>query len=160
MNVESIKRRLLVIAYEDIGLGNPQAVDRVYHALMTAEMVGFPEAVIPLGFAVCDLALSPKTKATCNSIHYAMDYASNHPLDVMDYLKLTPVNVEEEDKYPYDRPDLWNKIQYLPEMIKDMQFYQMNEVPASNYEKAINENYLKLKKVKRSSNLRELKKKK
>ena len=153
-----IKRRLLVIAYEDIGLGNPQAIDRVTNAIAAAEFVGFPEAVIPLGFAVCELALSPKSKATNNSIHKAMDYAQEHPMGVMDYLKLTPVNVKEEDKYPYDRPDLWAKIQYLPTMIKDMQFFMPNENTTSSYEKAINENYQKLKKVKRTSDLAKLKK--
>lgn len=157
-DLESIKRRLLVIAYEDIGLGNPQAIDRVTNAINAAEAVGFPEAVIPLGFTVCELCLSPKSKATCNSIHGAMDYASSHPMDVMDYLKLTPVNVQEEDKYPYDRPDLWAKIQYLPDAIKDRQFFFPNEETTSTYEKAINENYFKLKKIKRSSKLRELKK--
>ena len=157
-DLESIKRRLLVIAYEDIGLGNPQAVDRVTNAIKAAETVGFPEAIIPLAFSVCELALSPKSRATVDSMHGAMDFASNHPMDVMDYLKLTPVNVQEEDKYPYDRPDLWAKIQYLPESIKDRQFFFPNENASTSYEKALNENYMKLKKNKRSSNLRQLKK--
>ena len=122
-------------------------------------MVGFPEAVIPLGFAVCELALSPKSKAAYNGINAAMDYASEHPTDVMDYLKLTPVNVNELDKYPYDRPDLWAKIQYLPEVIKNKKFFEPNFETSSSYEKAINENYKKLKSIKRSSNLRELKSK-
>ena len=128
------------------------------NAIRAAEAVGFPEAIIPLAFAVCELSLSPHSRATCDSMHGAMDYAMNHPMDVMDYLKLTPVNVQEEDKYPYDRPDLWTKIQYLPEAIKDRQFFFPNEESTSTYEKAINENYRKLKKNKRSSNLRELKK--
>lgn len=157
-DLESIKRRLLVIAYEDIGLANPQAVDRVFNAIQAAEIVGFPEAVIPLGFAVCDLALSPKSKASNNAIHAAMDYAANHPLDVMDYLKLTPVNAQEEDKYPYDRMDLWNKIQYLPELIKNKKFFVPNQTNNSQYEKTLNENYKKLSSIKRTSNLRELKK--
>ena len=79
-------------------------------------------------------------------------------LDIMDYLKYTPVNVQEEDKYPYDRPDLWAKIQYLPELIKDMSFYDPKESSSSSYEKSINENYLKFKKIKRTSDLRNLKK--
>lgn len=157
-DLESIKRRLLVIAYEDVGLANPQAVDRTFNAIQSAEIVGFPEAVIPLGFAVCDLALSPKSKASNNAIHAAMDYASKHPLDVMDYLKLTPVNVQEEDKYPYDRMDLWNKIQYLPELIKNKKFFVPNQTNNSQYEKTLNENYKKLSSIKRTSNLRELKK--
>jgi len=155
-DLESIERRLLVTAYEDIGLANPNAVQRTALALESARKVGFPEAIIPLGFAVCDLALSPKSKASCQAIQSAMALAGEKPLDVMDYLKLTPVNVAEEDKYPYDRPDLWDKIQYLPEMIKDIRFYTPNNVGA--YEKQLNENYLKLKKIKRSRNLRELKK--
>jgi len=156
-DLDSIVRRLTVTAYEDIGLGNPQAVDRVYNACKVAENVGFPEAVIPLGFAVVDLALSPKSKHACNAIHKAMDYASNHPMDVLDYLRLTPVNVQEEDKYPYDRPDLWEKIQYLPTLIKDMKFYEPNMTPSA-YERALNENYARLKNIKRTTNLRNLKK--
>ncbi|MCD8204499.1 MAG: replication-associated recombination protein A, partial [Coprobacillus sp.] len=158
-DLTAIKRRLLVIAYEDIGLANPAVVDRTYHALHTAEEVGFPEACIPLGFIVCELALSPKSRAAVNSIEATMDYASEHPLDVMDYLRLNPVNVKEEDKYPYDRPDLWAKVQYLPNMIKDMKFYQPNPAPSS-YEKVLNENYAKLTKNKRRSDMRELKKEK
>ena len=158
-DLDSIKRRLLVIAYEDVGLGNPQAIDRVHNAIAAAEFVGFPEAVIPLGFIVCELALSPKSRSTCDSMHTAMEYASTHTLEVMDYLKYTPVNVQEEDKYPYDRPDLWMKIQYLPEMIKNMSFFTPSKDAVGPYEKAINENYLKLKKIKRSSDLRSLKKK-
>lgn len=155
-DLESIERRLLVTAYEDVGLANPNAVQRTALALESARKVGFPEAIIPLGFAVCDLALSPKSKASCHAIQNAMDMASEKPLAVMDYLKLTPVNVAEEDKYPYDRPDLWDKIQYLPELIKDVHFYEPNNSGA--YERQLNENYLRLKKIKRSRNLRELKK--
>lgn len=155
-DLESIERRLLVTAYEDIGLANPQAVTRCATALESARKVGFPEAVIPLGFTVCDLALSPKSKVACNAIHKAMDVATSSPLDVMDYLKLTPVNVQEEDKYPYDRPDIWEKIQYLPELIKNMQFYEPSV--HSSYERALNENYRRLKKQGRSKDLRRLKK--
>ena len=155
-DLESIERRLLVTAYEDIGLANPQAVTRCATALESARKVGLPEAVIPLGFTVCDLALSPKSKVACNAIHKAMDVATSSPLDVMGYLKLTPVNVQEEDKYPYDRPDIWEKIQYLPELIKNMQFYEPSD--HSSYERALNENYRRLKKQGRSKDLRRLKK--
>ena len=156
-DLESITRRLSVTAYEDVGLANPAAVDRVINACKVAESVGFPEAIIPLGFVVCDLALSPKSKQACLAIEKAMDYAKEHPMDVQDYLKLTPVNVKEEDKYPYDRPDLWAKIQYLPELIKDMKFFEPNKNP-STYEKALNDNYAKLTSYKRSSDLAKLKK--
>ena len=54
-------RRLMVCAYEDIGLGNPQAVARTVLAVQAAEKLGLPEARIPLANAVVDLALSPKS---------------------------------------------------------------------------------------------------
>jgi putative ATPase len=157
-DLDSIKRRLLVTAYEDIGLANPNAVLRTQMAIAAAEQVGFPEAIIPLGDAVVDLCLSPHSKAGCVSIEGAMAFASTRPFMVQDYLKLTPVNVQDEDKYPYDRPDLWEKIQYLPDFIKDMKFYQPSDKSA--YEKALNENYRRMVANGRSNNLRALKAKK
>ena len=157
-DLDSIARRLLVTAYEDIGLANPNLCMRAKIAIDSAKEVGFPEAVIPLGDVVIELALSPKSKAGANSIHYAMDLVQSNPLDVLDYLKLTPVNTLDIDKYPYDRPDLWVKMQYLPELIKNIKIYQPSF--NSQYEKVLNENYKKLLEVNRSSNLRELKSKK
>ncbi len=157
-DLDSIARRLLVTAYEDIGLANPNLCMRTKIAIDSAKEVGFPEAVIPLGDVVIELALSPKSKAGANSIHYAMDLVQSNPLDVLDYLKLTPVNTLEIDKYPYDRPDLWVKMQYLPELIKNIKIYQPSF--NSQYEKILNDNYKKLLEVNRSSNLRELKSKK
>ena len=157
-DLDSIARRLLVTAYEDIGLANPNLCMRTKIAIDSAKEVGFPEAVIPLGDVVIELALSPKSKAGANSIHYAMDLVQSNPLDVLDYLKLTPVNTLDVDKYPYDRPDLWVKMQYLPELIKNIKIYQPSF--NSQYEKILNDNYKKLLEVNRSSNLRELKSKK
>lgn len=157
-DLDSIKRRLLVTAYEDIGLANPNAVLRTQMAIAAAEQVGFPEAVIPLGDAVIDLCLSPHSKAGDESILAAMDFASKQPFRVQDYLKLTPVSLKEADKYPYDRPDLWEHIQYLPDEFADIQFYRPHY--ASAYEKALNQNYERLKAQGRSNNLAELKKKK
>lgn len=157
-DLESIERRLLITAYEDIGLANPQAVERCATAIESAKKVGFPECVIPLGFTVCDLALSPKSKASCLAIEKAMEIVNEKPLDVLDYLKFKPVNIKEEDQYPYDRPDIWEKIQYLPTLIKDIKLYE----PSNNsaYEKALNANYERLEKINRSTDLANLKKNK
>lgn len=155
-DLDSIKRRLLVTAYEDIGLGNPNAVMRTQLAIAAAEQVGFPEAVIPLGDAVVDLCLSPHSKAGCLAIQEAMAFAAKKPFLVQDYLKLTPVNMKEADKYPYDRPDLWEKIQYLPDEWKDTQFFKSWN--SSTYEKALTENYNRMKANGRSSDLAKLKK--
>lgn len=159
-DLDSIKRRLLVTAYEDVGLANPAAVQRCQMALEAAEQVGFPEAVIPLGFTVCELALSPKSKAACLSIQDTMAYAADKPFTVQDYLKLTPVNVKDEEKYPYDRPDLWEKIQYLPDFLRSMKFYEPNKTSRSAYEQTLNENYERMLKHGRSNDLPLLKKNK
>ncbi len=154
-DMDSIERRLPIIAYEDIGLANPQAVSRTYEAIEVAKKVGFPEAMIPLGFAVMDLALSPKSKNSYHAIASAMEDVKNYPLPIPKYLEYTPVGLKEEDKYPYDRPDLWEKIQYLPEQIKNANY--ISGEPHSNYEKALFDNYYRLKNIKRSSHISKLK---
>ena len=157
-DLESLTRRLLVTAYEDVGLANPGACMRCKIAIDSALSVGLPEAIIPLSNTVIELALSPKSKSADLSIQNAMECVKDMPLEVLDYLKLTPVNTNELDKYHYDRPDLWAKMQYLPELIKNKEFYEAEN--ASQFEKLLNENYKKLQQVKRSSDLRELKTKK
>ena len=154
-DMDSIERRLPIIAYEDIGLANPQAVSRTYEAIEVAKKVGFPEGMIPLGFVVVDLALSPKSKNSYLAIHKAMDEVNACPLPIPKYLEYTPVGLKDEDKYPYDRPDLWSKIQYMPEQIKNMKFFEGE--PHSNYEKALFDNYNKLLTIKRSSKISNLK---
>ncbi len=155
-DMDSIERRLLVIAYEDIGLANPAAVGRTINAIDAAKRVGFPEASIPLGVAVVDLALSPKSKSGCLAIHSAIEEVNERALTVPDYLRLTPVGMKNEDKYPYDRPDLWHKIQYLPEAIKDIHFY--TPTLTSTYEKTLASNLSELRKTKRSKEIALLKK--
>lgn len=157
-DLDSIARRLLVTAYEDVGLANPNASLRTYVAIEAAKQVGFPEAIIPLAMVTVDLALSPKSKSSTLAVQKAMSTIEDKPLDVLDYLKLTPVNVQEEDKYPYDRYDLWEKMQYLPEALKEVKFYE--PWLSSNYEKALKENYDRLLRQGRSNNLRLLRKKK
>ena len=157
-DMDSIERRLLVIAYEDIGLGNPAAVARVINAIDAAKRVGFPEGRIPLSVAVIDLCLSPKSKSAENAIDRVMEELKRQPLPVPDYLKFTPVSLAEELKYPYDRPDLWSQIQYLPDKLAGVQFYQPQMSGA--YENTLANNYEKLRKIWRSNRLDLLRKKK
>ena len=70
-DLDSIYRRLSVIAYEDIGLANPAIGPRLDAAINASERVGLPEARIPLGTIVCEMALSPKS----NTAHIALDMA-------------------------------------------------------------------------------------
>ena len=58
-DLESLARRLLVIAYEDIGLASPQAGGRTLQAIQTAERIGFPEARIPVSYTHLTLPTTP-----------------------------------------------------------------------------------------------------
>ncbi len=156
-DMDSIERRLLVIAYEDVGLANPAACARTISAIDAAKRVGFPEGMIPLASAVIDLALSPKSKSGNNAIHAAVDFVTNNPLPVPEYLRLSPVGLDKEEMYDYDTPSKWYRIQYLPDEIKNMEFYTPNT--NSNYEKALAQNYAELKKYYRTNKLSTLNKK-
>ncbi len=156
-DLEGIIRRLLITAYEDIGLGNPQAVDRCLNACNVAREVGFPEAMIPLSVTVVDLALSPKSKSACLGIEKVMSMINDSPSQVRDYLKYTPINKKEDEKYPYNRPDLWKYIQYMPQDLEEMKFYEPNLT--GNYEKSLNINYKELEKINRTTDLKALLKK-
>lgn len=156
-DLDSIERRLLVIAYEDIGLANPAAVARTVQACEVARRVGFPEAHYPLAVAVVDLTLSPKSKSAALALGSAMRELKDHPLPVPPYLRLTPVNMKDEERYDYGRPDLWNQIEYLPVGIQGLPFYQAWN--SSSYENALEANHKKLNEIKRSTDLAKLKKK-
>lgn len=154
-DLDSIERRLLVTAYEDVGLANPALVGRTLAAVDTARRVGFPEAIIPLGDIVIDLTLSPKSKSGVNAIAKAIEEVKTHPLPVPPYLRLTPVNMKDDDKYDYGRPDIWAKIQYLPDGVQNLPFYVPNE--SSPYENTLKNNLDALNKIKRTKDLKSLK---
>lgn len=153
----SIERRLLTIAYEDIGLANPALVSRVLIAIESAKRVGFPEARIMLANAVIECALSPKSKSANIGIDKALQSVRNNPTQTPDYLRLTPVSMDELDKYDYSRSDLWHKIQYLPDEIKDEVFY--TPLNLNSNEKTLKNNLDELNKIKRTNQLRKLKQK-
>lgn len=154
-DLDSIERRLIVIAYEDIGLANPALVARTIQAMDSAKRVGFPEAVYPLAVIVIDLALSPKSRNAINALTKAINEVKDHPLPVPEYLRLTPVGLREEDKYDYDRPDIWNKIEYLPKGVTNTPFYSPSNT--SPYENTLENNLKILNQIKRTHNIRGLK---
>jgi putative ATPase len=155
-DIDSIERRLLVTAYEDVGLANPAIITRTLAACDTARRVGFPEARIPLSVAVIDLCLSPKSKSGIHAIDTALRLIDKENHQIPKYLRLTPIDLKEEDKYPYDRPDVWPKLAYLPEKIQDVRFFHPES--SSQYEIMLAKNLDELKKRKRSYNIRALKK--
>ena len=153
-DVTSICRRLLVIAYEDIGLANPQLASRTYAACQAAEYTGFPEAIIPLGIHVIDLCLSPKSRTGMDAIHKAEDIVNAKAYEMPKYLKLTPVGLSADERYSYERYDCFHKIQYLPGELKDLDLFP--DFNANRYEQQLKAVYEELKKNKRTSDLKGL----
>ncbi len=128
-DLDIIFRRLSVIAYEDIGLANPAIGPRLEAAIKAAERVGLPEARIPLGEIVIDMALSPKS----NSAHVALDMAINdvkmgHVGKVPNHLKTH----SKDYKYPHNFKGSYVKQQYLPDEIVNKKYY--NPKLTSRYE--------------------------
>lgn len=76
-DLPTIMRRLLTIAYEDIGLANPSAAARCVQAVTAAEKLGLPEARIPLANAVIELCLSPKSNSAILAIDHALSDLNN-----------------------------------------------------------------------------------
>lgn len=157
-DLDSIERRLITTAYEDIGLANPAVCARVVSALEAARKIGFPEARIPLSAVVIECALSPKSKSAEAGIDAALQDIRQQPYQTPSYLRLNPVDKDPEDLYDYSRSDLWHQIQYLPDALKDRKYYQAQNL--NSMEKTFAENDAVLQRYPRSNKLRELKNKK
>ncbi|NPC93495.1 replication-associated recombination protein A [Bacillus sp. WMMC1349] len=152
-DLESLARRLLVIAYEDIGLANPQAGGRTLQAIQTAERIGFPEGRIPLANAVIELSLSPKSNSAILAIDHALaDVRSGKIGDVPSHLKDAHYKGAHElgrgleYKYPHDYHNGWVEQQYLPDPLKNKVYYQPKQT--GKFELALKQVYEKLMKKK------------
>lgn len=153
-DLESISRRLLVIAYEDIGLASPQAGPRVLSAIQTAERIGFPEARIPLANAVIELCLSPKSNSAISAVDEALkDIRTCKIGDVPKHLKDAHYKGAQElgrgigYQYPHDFENGWVEQQYLPDPLKNKQYYKPKQT--GKFEAAIKQVYEKLMKQKK-----------
>ncbi|MEI2666972.1 replication-associated recombination protein A [Rossellomorea sp. LJF3] len=129
-DLPSIARRLLVIAYEDIGLANPQAGSRTLAAVETAEKIGFPEARIPLANAIIELCLSPKSNSAITAIDLALaDIRKGKSGEVPDHLKdahyqgAKELGRGVEYKYPHSYESGWVAQTYLPDKLKKAHYY-------------------------------------
>ncbi len=148
-DLPSISRRLLTIAYEDIGLANPQAAARTVQAVTAAEKIGFPEARIPLAVAVIDLCLSPKSNSAITAIDAALsDLAKGNYGEIPSHLRdshyqgAAKLGRGVDYKYPHDYLHDWVKQDYLPSKLKQKHYYQPKD--NGRYEQALKEQYLKL----------------
>lgn len=124
-DLDSIYRRLSVIVYEDIGLANSGLGPKLNAAIQASELVGLPEARIPLGTIVTEMALSPKS----NSAHLALDAAledirNGNTGNVPDNIKTnSPLY-----KYPHNYKNSWVKQNYMPKNLIGKKYY----IPKNN----------------------------
>lgn len=145
-DLESICRRLMVIASEDIGMAYPNAIAIVKACCDAALQVGFPEARINLSQAVLTLATAPKS----NSAEAAID-AAIHDLQTKEigaipahlrdahYASASKLGAGVGYKYPHAYPNHYVKQQYLPEGLEDAVYYQ----PGDNKTERAIDDYLK-----------------
>ena len=144
-DLESLFRRLSVIAYEDIGLANPAIGPRLDAAINAAERIGLPEARIPIGTIITEMALSPKS----NTAHIAFDKALE---DIeKGNVGIVPNHIKTDSttyKYPHDYPGAFVVQQYLPDKIKNAKYYYPKDI---GYEKNIKEIYEKLESIRKHS---------
>jgi len=136
-DLDSIYRRMSVIAYEDIGLANPSIGPKVMAAIHAAELVGLPEAVIPLGTVVTEMALSPKSNSAYLAIKSAInDIRIGSTGNVPNHIKTSSTTY----KYPHDYKNDWVYQEYLPENLKEKIYYrQKNNKYENNINKLFNE---------------------
>jgi putative ATPase len=145
----SINRRLLVIAYEDIGLASPQAGARTLAAIEATERLGLPEARIPLANAVIELCLSPKSNSAYKALDAAIaDIRSGKSGEIPAHLKDAHYKGAEklgrgiDYQYPHDFENGWVKQQYLPNSLKKKKYYDPKQT--GKFELSLSQIYEKL----------------
>ena len=128
-DLPSACRRLMVCACEDVGLAYPQIIPIVKAAVDAANMVGLPEARLPLADAVLLLATAPKSNSGCMAIDAAIaDVKAGRTGPVPRELQNVHADGTgfERDQgylYPHNFPNHWVRQQYLPDVIKDRVYY-------------------------------------
>lgn len=134
-DLDSIYRRMSVIAYEDIGLANPGIGPKVMAAIQACELVGLPEARIILGEIITEMALSPKS----NSTLIAIDEAIN---DINKGLATSiPKHIHEGSPdyiYPHNYKNDYVPQEYMPANLKNRKYYQSKD---NKYEANLNKIY-------------------
>lgn len=146
--LQIICRRLMIIAYEDIGLANPAGAARAVTAVMAAEKTGFPEARIPLANAVIELCLSEKSNTAYSALDAALaDVRAGKGSAVPDHLKdahyqgAKDLGRGVDYKYPHSYDEGWVKQQYLPDTLVNAKYYKPK--PSSKFESALAKQYEK-----------------
>ena len=135
-DLDIIFRRMSVIAYEDIGLANPNMALKVEACINACERLGLPEARIPLAKTVIELALSPKSNSAIMAIDEALnDIRKGNTGNVPNHIKTS----SKEYKYAHNYPNHIVKQQYLPDNLKNKRYYKPQDNKNENLFKDIND---------------------
>ena len=141
-DVKFIARRIMILASEDIGNADPQALCVAVAAAQAVERVGMPEAQIILSQAVIYMACAPKSNSAVNAIFAAMDSVKRTKTTVPPHLQDAHYGGHEKlghgigYKYAHDYPNHYVHQQYLPTEIQGEHFYELSDM---GYEKTLKE---------------------
>ncbi|ASP28082.1 recombination factor protein RarA [Spiroplasma corruscae] len=127
---ETLMRRMIIIAYEDIGLANPSIPVRVVNACNAFRQVGMPEGRIILGLVIIEMALSEKSNSSIMAIDNAIaDVRKSNIPPIPSYLRdnhydsSAKLNHTYNYKYAHDYPNDYVEQQYMPDLIKNKKYY-------------------------------------
>ncbi len=123
-----VARRLVVTAAEDVGLADPRALSVAVAAFDALEILGLPEARIPLAEAVIYVATAPKSNSAATAIDAAMAaIAAGESHEVPPFLRMTGA-ASSEYRYPHASPGHFLPDDYLPAELKGRAFYVPGEL--------------------------------
>ena len=130
-----LARRILRMAWEDIGLADPRAMQIANEAAQTYERLGSPEGELALGQAVLYMAVAPKSNAGYNAYKAARTFVGNDASrDVPVHLRNAPTRLMKslgyghEYRYAHDEPNAYAAGEtYLPEGMQEPSWYQPTE---------------------------------
>lgn len=133
-DVKFIARRLLILASEDIGLANPNALVIANNCFQAVSFIGHPESRIILSQTAVYLAVSPKSNSTYVAINEAMNFVKktgNLPVPL--HLRNAPTklmkdfNYGKEYKYSHQYPGNFVEQEFLPDEISGTSWYKPSE---------------------------------
>ena len=126
-----IARRIVIVAAEDVGMANPNALVVANSAMQAVHMVGMPEARIILSEAATYVATSPKSNATYVAINKALEDVKNKDTgEIPMHIRNAPVEgmeamgYHEGYKYPHDYPGHYVEQQYLPDRMVGTKYFE------------------------------------
>ena len=138
-DVKFIARRMLILAAEDIGLANPNALSMAQACFQAVQVIGNPESRIILSETAVYLAVSPKSNSTYLAIDAALDFVKktgNLPVPL--HLRNAPTqlmkNLDYGKNYQYAHAHEGNfvELEFLPEAISGTSFYLPGSNPTEN----------------------------